>query len=287
MSGKRLKELLTRKFGPLPAWAWFILLAAGVYIYRKRKPPPAPADTSAGMTASPGTDVSGTGSGAYYYPPGSLPPPATTPPPSTTPPPVTTPPPGGGSYPSGYWQHHKDAGDLGKDVWLYWNNDTQQWMSVSAAEAAGVPPPPSSYNPGQQYPPGSYAPAGTGGQTAQLAAKSMVENNSSASPQRPRPPRWIPPPFRHGHGGPPIPPQPQPKRPGYTIGGQPHKRLRTTGKTSSGLPRHRPVPPTATAAPAGSRNRNTVTPGPAGGVGRHRSAAPSKTGSARDRRHAA
>jgi hypothetical protein len=31
----KLKDLLTRKFGPLPAWAWGALIAGGVYFYRK------------------------------------------------------------------------------------------------------------------------------------------------------------------------------------------------------------------------------------------------------------
>lgn len=32
----RVREALTRKFGPLPAWAWAILAAAGIFIWRSR-----------------------------------------------------------------------------------------------------------------------------------------------------------------------------------------------------------------------------------------------------------
>ena len=287
---KRWTELLKRKFGPLPAWAWFVLLAIGVYWYRKKHPaaPPAtPPDTAA--TVPPATtDVSGDGSGYIYYPPGSTPPPGSNPPPTTTPPPGTQPPPA--SYPSGYWQHHQHT-EFGDNLWLYWNSQTQQWMTVSDAEAAGVPAPPSSWQPGQKYPPGSYGASSANGSAATgalsgvvITAKSMISGHVTKPPVGPRPrPHWEGPPDRIGHGGGPPHPPPHPKRPGYTLGSSDSHRLRTV--TGGPRDRHRPPPaPTTTGVNPRARDRAAVTPGPSGIGGRHRSPVASKTGSSRDKR---
>ena len=52
----RIKEALTRKFGPLPAWAWLLMLFGAVYYYRKHY------GTAATTTASTPTATTNTGS---------------------------------------------------------------------------------------------------------------------------------------------------------------------------------------------------------------------------------
>lgn len=51
---------LTRKFGPLPAWAWLILAGGGIYLYNKR--------AATGQATQPATnDVSSPNTGDYGY----------------------------------------------------------------------------------------------------------------------------------------------------------------------------------------------------------------------------
>jgi hypothetical protein len=61
---KRIKKALTRKLGPLPAWAWLALLAAALYMYRRNHAPAAGA-VEAGVGGGAG-DLAGYGDYADY-----------------------------------------------------------------------------------------------------------------------------------------------------------------------------------------------------------------------------
>ncbi len=89
MNLDRIKKALTRKLGPLPAWAWLGIGAVGLLVWRHFHPgaaagggaalPSTPADSGSGFLPA----DNGTGGGGG----GGLPPPDNTPLPSTAPPP--------------------------------------------------------------------------------------------------------------------------------------------------------------------------------------------------------
>lgn len=65
----KIKNALTRKFGPLPAWAWFGLLAVGVYYYRYKMSGGAASGTGTGSVAP--TGLQALAPDQSYYDPGS------------------------------------------------------------------------------------------------------------------------------------------------------------------------------------------------------------------------
>ena len=177
-----VRAALTRKLGPLPAWAYLIALAVGLYYYRQRQAAKAAAAAAAqqapvsityGTQTTPGIDNTGSGSGS-----GGGPPPVPEPPP---PPTDGGPPPPPQTWSTVIWVHgnpghtYTYTGDPSVSAWFQLDG---KWYYYSAGDSRAPTYPGGAYPQGSPYMPPD---AGNPPSNASQAASSQVSTSTGGT----------------------------------------------------------------------------------------------------------